>query len=280
MLKSAPMTRRPHPDNPLKWHALCPKYLHALNYPRNMKTLSRYSFLACLVLLTAILGCGDSKKTPEVAKVAQDTMLLHDLAEANKNTAAAAAVDNSLNTVKTTGDQTLTPTQSAASPSPLTPTQSAAQSSQTPVTRVVPRPAPSTNGGLVSARVTSDTSIVRIGARQAARTRPRAPSSSDPCDSPDPVNQRSCLNRLIVENDADLNQTYQELIAQSRKSGGPGLEERLRQSQREWINTRDVQCQGIGDGALWARARGRCLADHSTRRTAELQRSLNGLRGQ
>ncbi|MGI8400414.1 MAG: lysozyme inhibitor LprI family protein [Gemmatimonadaceae bacterium] len=203
-----------------------------------------------------------------MAKVAQDTMLLHDLAEANKNTAAAAAVDNSLNTVKTTGDQTLTPTQGAVPPSP------------TPVTRVVPRASPSTNGGLVSARVTSDTSIVRIGARQAARTRPRAASSSDPCDSPDPVNQRSCLNRLIVENDADLNQTYQELIAQSRKSGGPGLEERLRQSQREWINTRDVQCQGVGDGALWARDRGRCLADHSRRRTAELQRSLNSLRGQ
>ncbi len=298
MLKSASITRQPHPHNPLKWHALCPKYLHALNYTRTMKTLSRYPFLACLALLAGSLGCGNSKKTPEVANVAQDTMLLHDLAEANKNTAAAAAVDNSLNTVKTTGDQTLTPTQGAApssqtraaAPSSQTPdaapsssTQSAARSSSpTPVTRVVPRPTASGNGGLVAARVTSDTSIVRVSARQAARTRPRAPSpsSSDPCDSPNPVDQRSCLNRLIVENDADLNQTYQELIAQSRKSGGPGLEERLRQSQREWINTRDVQCQGVGNGALWARERGRCLAGHSTRRTAELQRSLNSLRGQ
>src|SRR5678809_1155512 len=56
-----------------------------------MKTLSRYSVLACLALQLGNVGCGDSKKKPEVANVAQDTMLLHDLAEANKNTAAAAA---------------------------------------------------------------------------------------------------------------------------------------------------------------------------------------------
>lgn len=234
---------------------------------QNMKTLSRYSVLACLALQLGNLGCGDSKKKPEVANVAQDTMLLHDLAEANKNTAAAAAVDNSLNTVRTTGDQTLTPSQGAA------------VTTSTPVTRVVPRPAVSNNGGLVSASATTDTSIIRVGARQTARTRPRA-SSSDPCESPDPVDQRSCLNRSIVQNDADLNQTYQELLAQSLKSGGSGLQERFKQSQREWINTRDSECQGAGDGALWARARARCLADHSSKRTAELQRSLNSLRGQ
>ena len=84
----------------------------------------------------------------------------------------------------------------------------------------------------------------------------------------------------IVRNDADLNQTYQELLAQSMKSGGSGLQDRFRQSQREWINTRDSDCQGAGDGALWARARARCLADYSAKRTAELQRSLNSLRGQ
>jgi uncharacterized protein YecT (DUF1311 family) len=235
-----------------------------------MKSLSRYSVLACLALQIGNLGCGDSKKKPEVANVAQDTMLLHDLAEANKNTAAAAAVDNSLNTVKTTGDQTLTPTQGAPVTTP------------TPVTRVVPRPSGTNNGsgGLVSASATTDTSIVRVGARQAARNRPKPPSTGDPCDSPDPVDQRSCLNRSIVQNDADLNQTYQELLAQSLKSGGSGLQDRFRQSQREWINTRDSDCQGAGDGALWARARARCLADYSTKRTAELQRSLNSLRGQ
>jgi uncharacterized protein YecT (DUF1311 family) len=235
---------------------------------KTMKTLSRYSVLACLALQMGNLGCSDSKKKPEVANVAQDTMLLHDLAEANKNTAAAAAVDNSLNTVKTTGDQTLTPTQSASVTTP------------TPVTRAVPRPAASNSGGLISASTTTDTSIIRVGGRQAIRNRPKTPSTGDPCDSPDPVDQRSCLNRSIVQNDADLNQTYQELLAQSLKSGGSGLQDRFRQSQREWINTRDSECQGAGDGALWARARARCLADYSAKRTAELQRSLNSLRGQ
>lgn len=199
-------------------------------------------------------------------------MLLRDLAEANKNTAAAAAVDNSLNTVKSTGDPALTSTQGTV------------VSGSTPVSRVVPRSA-GTNGGLVSGSATKDTSIIRVGARQAARTRARTrpsrtTSSGDPCDSPDPVDQRSCLNRSIAQNDADLNQTYQELLAQSLKSGGSGLEERFKQSQREWINTRDAACQGVGNGTLWARARGRCLAEYSTRRTAELQRSLNSLRGQ
>jgi uncharacterized protein YecT (DUF1311 family) len=239
-----------------------------------MKTFSRYSVLACLALQLGTLGCGDSKKKPEVANVAQDTMLLHDLAEANKNTAAAAAVDNSLNTVKTTGDQTLTPTTTASA------TQSGSVPAPTPVSRVVPRPAASNNGGLISASATTDTSIVRVGARQAARTRPKPSSSGDPCESPDPVDQRSCLNRSIVVNDADLNQTYQELLAQSLKSGGAGLQDRFRQSQREWVNTRDVECQGTGSGALWARARARCLAEYSNKRTAELQRSLNSLRGQ
>ncbi|MEO8909052.1 MAG: lysozyme inhibitor LprI family protein [Gemmatimonadaceae bacterium] len=235
-----------------------------------MKTPSRYWFAACLVLLAGGVGCSKSKDPPKVVAVAQDTMLLRDLAEANKNTAAAAALDNSLTTVRTTGDQTLTPSTSGT------------VATSTPVTRVVPRPVASNNGGPVAPSVPpSDTSIIRVAARHAARTRPKpSASSGDPCDSPDPVDQRSCLNRSIVQNDADLNQTYQELLGQARKSGGSGLEDRFRQTQREWINTRDSNCQSAGQGALWARARARCLADYSSKRTAELQRSLSSLRGQ
>jgi len=199
------------------------------------------------MLLAGSLACREpKKKTPEVAGVAQDTMLLRDLAEANRNTAAANAVDNSLNTARTSGDESLPAMVDAAA------------QSRTPETRVV--------------------------ARQTDGTRSaHGASSGDPCDSPAPVDQRSCLNRSIVQNDADLNRIYQDLLAQSRKSGGPELEDRLRQSQRDWVNTRDRQCiqQTSGQGgALWARSRGRCLAEQSTRRTAELQRTLNSLRGQ
>jgi uncharacterized protein YecT (DUF1311 family) len=235
-----------------------------------MKTLSRLSIAVPLLLLVGSLACRKEKKTPEVASAAQDTMLLRDLAEANKNTAAANAVDNSLNTVRTSGDQSLPAMVDAAA------------QSRTPETRVVPRPPPLVSGP-GSKPHSGDSALGANGARQTDGTRSGHPASSgDPCDSPAPVDQRSCLNRSIVLNDADLNRTYQDLLEQSRKSGGPELEERLKQSQRDWINTRDTQCiqQTNGQGALWARSRARCLADQSARRTAELRRTLNSLRGQ
>jgi uncharacterized protein YecT (DUF1311 family) len=222
-----------------------------------MKTLSRFLIGLCLLLLAGSLACrGSKQKTPEVAKVAQDTMLLRDLAEANKNTASAAARDNSLNTVRTSGNQSLPAMVDAGAQGP------------TLETHVVARPRAGSSQVLTSGtRVSSPRS---------------SDSSGDPCASTASVDQRSCLNRSIVQNDTDLNRIYQDLLVQSQKSGGPELEDRLRQSQREWVNTRDSEClqQTSGQGALWARARGRCLADYSARRTAELQRTLNSLRGQ
>jgi uncharacterized protein YecT (DUF1311 family) len=224
-----------------------------------MKTLSAVPTAIWLIFLAGSVACRESKtNAAEVAKVAQDTMLLRDLAEANKNTATAAAMDNSLNTVRTTGDQ-------------LPAMVDAAAQSRTPETHVVTRPP------------AGSSQILTSGSSDSAPRSEQRSSSGDPCDSPDPADQRSCLNRSIVQNDADLNRTYQDLLAQSRKSGGPELEDRLRQSQREWVNTRDSECSqrtsGQG-GALWARARGRCLADYSAKRAAELQRNLNSLRGQ
>lgn len=228
-----------------------------------MNTRSRFPVGLWLMLLAGSLACREpKKKTPEVASAAQDTMLLHDLAEANRNTAAANAVDNSLNTARTSGDESLPAMVDAAA------------QSRTSETRVVAQPP----------RRSNDSALGASGARQTDGTRSaQGASSGDPCDSPAPVDQRSCLNRSIVQNDADLNRIYQDLLAQSRKSGGPELEDRLRQSQRDWVNTRDSQCiqQTSGQGgSLWARSRARCLADQSARRTAELQRTLNSLRGQ
>lgn len=238
-----------------------------------MNTRSRFPVGLWLVLLAGSLACREpKKKTPGSGSVAQDTMLLRDLAEANRNTATANAVDNSLNTARTSGDESLPAMVDAAA------------QSRTQETRVVARPPALTSGTrLGSPARSNDSALGASGARQTAGTRSAHGSSSgDPCDSPAPVDQRSCLNHSIVQNDADLNRIYQDLLAQSRKSGGPELEDRLRQSQRDWVNTRDTQCiQQTGQGgALWARSRARCLADYSTRRTAELQRTLNSLRGQ
>jgi len=227
-----------------------------------MNTLNRLPAVVFLALIVAGVGC-KSKKQPGVASVAQDTMLLRDLAEANKNTAAASAVDNSLSTVRTTGGGAL-PTGVNDGSQPQTVVRPSPGGSQVLTS---PRPAP------LKANDAPGPTTVPI------RLSP-ASGSGDPCDSPAAVDQRSCLNRSIAQNDADLNQTYQDLIAQSRKSGGSELEARFRESQRQWVNQRDAECRDIGQGSLWAKARARCLADRSTTRAAELKRNLNSLRGQ
>lgn len=267
-----------HPANLLRgWHAVCPEQMMMiLPVGENMKALSRLSVAFCFVFLATSVACRKDTNAKEVANAGQDTMLLHDLAEANRNTAAAAALDNSLNTVRTSGGGTVPATGEAAQNRPSD-------------TKVVPRPSPTGSEVLTSGpRLTVPT---KANDAPAPTTVPidRSPasglqrSSRDPCNSPAPVDQRSCLNRSIAANDADLNGTYQELLAQARKSGGSELEDRFQQSQREWINQRDTDCTAqtqSQNGKLWARARARCLADYSTKRTTELQRNLNNLRGQ
>jgi uncharacterized protein YecT (DUF1311 family) len=241
----------------------------------HMNAKSRLLAAICLAMLAGGLACRKETKANEVASIGQDTMLMHDLAEANRNTAAASALDNSLNTVKTSGG-TVPVTGEAAQNRPAD-------------TKVVPRPAPNGSEVLTSGpRIPVPTKANDAPAPTTVSTdlSPAAASqrpTRDPCDSPTAVNQRSCLNRSIASNDADLNRTYQELIAQAGKSGGSDLQDRFQQSQREWINQRDNDCTGqtpSENGKLWAKARARCLADYSGKRTAELQRNLNNLRGQ
>jgi len=238
-----------------------------------MKVHSRLSIIFCLALLVAAAACRKGTKAKEVAAVSQDTMLLRDLAEANKNTAAASAVDNSLNTVRTSGDSSMPGALEVAS-HPRPSDTRAAPGSQI-LTQGPRLPVPTT-----ASDAPGPTTVPLSRSPASESTRLSARPSGDPCDSPSPVDQRSCLNRSIVVNDADLNQTYQELIGQARKSGGADLEDRFRQSQRDWINQRDADCSSQGNGKLWARSRAKCLADYSAKRTAELQRNLSSLRGQ
>ena len=224
-----------------------------------MKMISQLPTAICLAIVAAGAGCGESNKKPEVVNVAQDTMLLRDLAEANKNTASASAMDNSLTTIRS-GDSL------------------PALANQTAQPRTVVRPSPGSDALTSGPRVLRPTAANNAG--QTTGSTDLSSSSGDPCDSPAVADQRSCLNRSIVRNDAELNRTYQDLLAQSRKSGGDELEQRFRQAQRDWVNERDLACRGVGDGALWARARGRCLGEQSERRAAELRRNLSNLRGQ
>lgn len=238
-----------------------------------MRTFCRLSAALCLALPAVATACRKGSNAKEVASVPQDTMLLRDLAEANRNTAQAAAVDNSLNTVRTSGGGLPATTGEAGQNRPsdtkvgAAPPQSGSQILTSGPRITVPTKASDAPGP----------TTVPLDRSPASGSRS---SSGDPCNSPDPVDQRSCLNRSIVANDAELNRTYQELIEQAHKSGGADLEDRFRQSQREWINQRDAGCTSEGTGRLWARARARCLADYSAKRTAELQRNLSSLRGQ
>ncbi len=246
-----------------------------------MKPVIRVSAVVAIALALVVVSCrkeGDAKSTAQVVKVAQDTMLLHDLAEANKNTAAASALDNSLGTVRTNPDG------SAALVSNSTPTTS--------TNRVVPRatseaqtttPTPANSPRMTAPTTASDAHPTTVPLSRSPANSAATRSSGDPCDSPTTIDQRYCLNRSIVSNDADLNSTYQDLLAQARKSGGSDLEDRFRQSQRDWVNKRDSDCtaQTPSQGnRLWARDRARCFADYSSRRTAELRQNLSNLRGQ
>ena len=245
-----------------------------------MRPVVKFSTVISLALVMVAISCrkeGEARSKAQVAQVAQDTMLLHDLAEANKNTATAASTDNSLTTVRTSADGS-TPPVSDVSP--------------TPSSRVVQRPSTSDQEVTPAANTSRLTPPTRANDAPHPTTVPlsRSPansvatsSSGDPCDTPSMTEQRYCLNRSIVSNDADLNSTYQDLLSQARKSGGSDLEERFRQSQRDWVNQRDQDCRAqtpVESGKLWARALGRCLADYSSRRTQELRRNLSNLRGQ
>lgn len=181
----------------------------------------------------------------------QDTMLLHDLAQANRNTASADMDTTIPVTVRSRvdgGEQDVL----AVGAGPGNASQILTPSGTTPRPR---RPSNGPTGGS---------------------------PSGDPCDSPAAEDQRTCLNRAIARSDVNLNRVYQELMAQARLSGGAELEDRFRDKQRAWIFTRDEACrrQAQGqDGTLWARERARCLADYSVRRTSELEGNLNSLRG-
>src|SRR4051812_36682167 len=135
----------------------------------DMKIRSGYVLTLTIGLVIAASGCSNSKKeAPKTAAAPEDTMLLRDLAEANKNTASAAAMDNSLTTIRTAGDSTPVTMSGGTTVHPAS-----VLTSSTPTTRVR----------------TADTTK-RTTPRQTDRT--ASASTGDPCDSPTAADQRTC----------------------------------------------------------------------------------------
>jgi uncharacterized protein YecT (DUF1311 family) len=212
------------------------------------------------VFSAAVLSsCDRAEKTNAAPVAVQDTMLLHDLAQANRNT-ALADMDTTIPVVvrsRPTDGEVEEITGVSGTPSNARDILTPSGTARPPRRPTTPPPTTVEN--------------------------PPPPSSGDPCDSPAAADQRTCLYRSIARSDVGLNRVYQDLVSQARTSGGPELEERIRQQQREWILKRDEECRErtrTEEGTLWAPVRGRCLADYSARRTGELQATLNRLRGQ
>ena len=210
-------------------------------------------FFSALLFLVLLAACGRSEDKTATPVAVQDTMLLHDLAQANRNT-AIADMDTTIPVIVRSR-----------------PTDGEVQEIA------------GVGGNPENARqiLTPSAGTPRPPRRPPVATTPPA-SLGDPCDSPAAEDQRTCLNRSIARSDVNLNRTYQDLITQARTSGGEELEERFRQQQRTWIITRDEECRNqtrSQEGTLWARVRGQCLADYSAKRTSDLQSSLNRLRG-
>lgn len=111
-----------------------------------------------------------------------------------------------------------------------------------------------------------------------------AVSTGDVCDSPVSADQQRCLMASVARNDHALNDVYQQLISALRRQANvqpgdpdPQSVESLRGEQRRWLEDRDAQCHEVGSGALYARDRAACFADHTDARVRELQQRIDAL---
>ncbi|HYW30199.1 MAG TPA: protein kinase [Gemmatimonas sp.] len=133
-----------------------------------------------------------------------------------------------------------------------------------------------------STRVPARTPAPAPARSPAPRTAPPATATADArCSSTASGAQRACLLAAIDRNDASLNRTYQELIAQMRRNAGgtrePPAVQSLRVEQRAWVVQRDRACgraAASSSGGLWAADRVSCFARMSDSREAVLRRRV------
>jgi uncharacterized protein YecT (DUF1311 family) len=121
-------------------------------------------------------------------------------------------------------------------------------------------------------------------------TQPTRPDSTvtmavtDVCSSPAESDQHKCLMNAIDRNDIPLNAVYEQLTAALRRQANvsaddpdPASIEKLRSSERQWMDQRDQTCHTAGNGPLYAHERAQCFADESAKRTHELQEMLDSI---
>jgi uncharacterized protein YecT (DUF1311 family) len=108
--------------------------------------------------------------------------------------------------------------------------------------------------------------------------------ADDACSSPEAADQRACLRSALEEDDNSVNDAYKLVIAALRKqanvsdeSPDPSSVERVRTSQRRWLELRDARCHNVGTTLRYARERAACYNGQSEHRLQELQAMLDTL---
>ncbi len=233
-----------------------------------------------VVLLSAFVTAGtacDRKKG--TGAVSQDSMLLRDLDQANRDTPAIDTTSVVVRERSEADDPALVDVGGSPSDGPVprsVPPATSSPSSAPPVAS-----APSS----ASPRVSRPRRAADAPAPTVVPPRTNRPVTDDPCTSPAQSDQRQCIMNSLARSDWTLNRVYQELIQEIRRSGsteGGASEQRLRVAQREWLVYRDTECRRRTrdrEGDLWAPVRAKCLGDFSSIRTAELRQNLSDIRG-
>ena len=149
-----------------------------------MQNLSRLiPFLASALLIQIPLTSCEKSEKKDPVPVVQDTMLLHDLAQANRNT-AATDIDTTIPVVVRSRTESENDGLVAVAGGPMNARQILTPGSQpriTPPRRAQDAPTPM-NAPAIDVR----------------------PAMGDPCDSPASEDQRTCLNRAIARSDVNL----------------------------------------------------------------------------
>jgi len=86
------------------------------------------------------------------------------------------------------------------------------------------------------------------------------------------ADQKACLSSSLAAADKRLDGIYRALIVETRRSD-PSSVAKLRNAQRAFLVSRDVECRKRGagkEGALWAYPRVHCLAQFSDQRANAL----------
>lgn len=230
----------------------------------------------------AMGACDSGKPSHTADELADDSALAADLALANRDTllvdsigALPPSMPQASDTMLAVPDSTVAVAKPATSPAVTSPgSLEGASRTKPPIT---PAPAPAKP----TVTTTPAPSAPPVVSNAPKLTGMRA------CNSPTLENQSECIRVSIAAGDARLNRIYRALITEMRRQEGvpggakdPPSVQRLRVAQRAWLVFRDTECRRRGrgkEGALWARPRGRCLAQFSAQRANELADNFSRL---